>query len=103
MTQVMILTPPDDEIYEELTRKREELKAEVERDFANVQHPDTIAARNDCIGMLALDPRSIEKQYYVESANPRAPNPKFIQMSANAMADGVDQTLRPNRGQGVGG
>ena len=102
MTQIMILTPESDEIYADLTRTRNQLKGEIEAEFANVQYEDTAGFRNDCIGMLNLEPRSIEKNYYVESANPRAPNPKFIQNTANAMADGVDQSLR-NRGTGAGG
>lgn len=103
MTQVMKLTTEDDEIYPALTNTRNDLIASFTDQFANVNDPECRTFVENCVGMLQFDQESIDVPYYQEQANPRAPNPRHIQMTANALGSGADMTQRNGQGAAGGG
>ena len=92
MTQVMKLTTEDDEIYGALTNTRNDLIASFTDKFADVDDQECRDFVDNCVGMLGFDQNAIDVPYYQEQANPRAPNPKFIQMTANTLGSGADMT-----------
>ena len=92
MTQVMKLTTEDDEIYPALSATRQELIASFTDKFAGVQDQECRTFVENTVGMLGFDQASIDVPYYQEQANPRAPNPKFVQMTANKLGSGADMT-----------
>ena len=82
----MKLTTEDYEIYAALTNTRNDLIASFANDFADVQNPESVTIRNNCIGMLNFDQECIDVPYYQVQQNPRAPDPTFVQMTANNLA-----------------
>ena len=101
MTQIMKLTTSDDEIYDALTQKRQELMQQFSTQFGGVQNAKSIEYRDNCLGMLNLDASHIDVAYYTPSANPRAPNLNLIQGTVNAL--GNNDISERNAGGAAGG
>ena len=97
-TEYLIPVTEDNEIYPELTNMRNELIQEFTDQFTNVQDPECRTFIANCVGILQFDQEHIDIDYLQEQEKPRAPNPKFIQMTANALGAGAVMTQRNNQG-----
>ena len=57
----MRLTPYEDELYEEMTKARQESFEQFSRDYSDVQHPKSVEYRDNILGMLFFRKADLEK------------------------------------------